>query len=169
MTSWWIFVGFCFYAAIIASVSTVLALRRRVTHVRLARRPHYLYSRSLFLSRSLSLSYFLLCLGRTVAGYAALENHGGGDCHAMIFAAARLWCHDLRRSASNFLADLVWMLIRVYAFYLRKPGETSTCPVFKLHVPPRVGANRRVCITAFWYLRWLKHLFDTFYFWERWR
>ena len=36
------------------------------------------------------LSYFLLCLGRTAADYAALENHGGGDCHAMILTAARL-------------------------------------------------------------------------------
>ena len=78
MTSWWIFVYFCFRAAISAWVSTVLAFRRCVTHVRLAGRPHSLYSRSLFLSRSLLLSYFLLCLGRTAAGYAALENHGGG-------------------------------------------------------------------------------------------
>ena len=28
-------------------------------------------------------------------------------------------------------------------------GENSICPVFNLRVPPRVGANRRVCITAF--------------------
>ena len=36
------------------------------------------------------------------------------------------------------------MLIRVDAFYLRKPGENSTCPVLNLRVPPRVGANRRL-------------------------
>ena len=60
-----------------------------------------------------------------------------------------LSCHDLRRSTSNFLADLFWMLIHVDAFSLRKPGGNSTCPVFNLRVPPRVGANRRVCITAF--------------------
>ena len=80
-----------------------------------------------------------------------------------------LSCHDLRRSTNNFLADLFWMLIRVDVFSLRKPAGNSTCPVFNLRVPPRVGANRPVCITAFWCLRWLKHLFDTFYFWERWR
>ena len=119
------FVYFCFYAAIIASVSTVLALRHCVTHVRSAGRLRSLYCRSLFLSRSLSLSYFLLCLGRTAAGYAALEHQGGG-----------MLCHDLRRSTSNFLADLFWMLIRVDAFYLRKPGENSTCPVFQLTRAP---------------------------------
>ena len=97
----------------------------------------------------LLLYYFLLCLGRTAGVCTAVENHGGGECDAMIFAAARLWCHDLRRSTSNFLADLFWMLIRVDAFSLRKPGGNSTCLVFNLRVPPRVGANRRVCITAF--------------------
>ena len=60
-----------------------------------------------------------------------------------------LSCHDLRRITSNFLADLFWMLIHVDAFSLRKPGGNSTCPVFNLRVPPRVGANRRVRITAF--------------------
>ena len=30
------------------------------------------------MSRNLLLSYFLLCLGRTAADYAAVENHGGG-------------------------------------------------------------------------------------------
>ena len=70
-------------AAIIASISAVLAFRRCVTHDMLIQRE----------GRILSIlgvcSYFLLCLGRTAAGYAALENHGGGDCDAMIFAAAR--------------------------------------------------------------------------------
>ena len=63
-----------------------------MTHVDPAGRPHSLYSRSLFFSRSpllLLLSYFLLCLGRTAADYDAVENHGG---------AGGLWCHDLRRS-----------------------------------------------------------------------
>ena len=72
------FVDSCYYAAVIASIYTVLAFRRCVTHVDPAGRPHSLYSRSLFLSRSLLLTYFLLCLGRTAADYAALENHGGG-------------------------------------------------------------------------------------------
>ena len=70
-----------------------------------------------------------------------------------------LSCHDLRRSTSNFLADLFWMLIRVDAFSLRKPGGNSTCPVFNLRVPSRVGANRRVCITAFWYLKMTQNFF----------
>ena len=60
-----------------------------MTPVDPAGRPHSLYFRSLFLSRSLLLSYFLLFLGRTAADYDAVENHGGGDCHAMIFAAAK--------------------------------------------------------------------------------
>ena len=49
-----------------------------MTPVDPAGRPHSLYSRSLFLSRSLLLSYLLLCLGRTAADYDAVENHGGG-------------------------------------------------------------------------------------------
>ena len=84
------FVDSCYCAAIIASISTVIAFRRCVTHVDPAGRPHSLYSRSLFLSRSLSLTYFLLCLGGTAAGYATLKNHGGGGCDAMIFAAVRM-------------------------------------------------------------------------------
>ena len=34
----------------------------------------------------LLVSYFLLCLGRTAAGNAAVKNHEGGNCDAMIFA-----------------------------------------------------------------------------------
>ena len=69
---------------------------------------------------------------------------GGGGCDAMIFAAAN----------ANFLANsgfwyLFWMLICVDAFYMRKPGKIPYVLVFNLRVPPRVGANRHVCITAF--------------------
>ena len=58
---------------------------------------------------------------------------------------------DLRRSTSNFLVNsgfryLFWMLICGGAFYLRKLGKSSICPVFNLRMPPKVGANRRVCI-----------------------
>ena len=77
----------CFCAAIIASVSTGLAFRRCVTHVDSAGRPNSLYFRSLFFSSDpllLLLSYFLLFLGRTAAGFTAVENHGGGDYDAMI-------------------------------------------------------------------------------------
>ena len=69
---------------------------------------------------------------------------GGGDCHAMIFAAARAI------STSNFLADLFWMLIRVDAFSLRKPGGNSTCLVFNLRVPPRVGAILMEGMVDYW-------------------
>ena len=85
------FVDSCFCAAVIASVSTVLAFRRCVTHVDSAGRSNSLYSRSLFFSSDpllLLSSYFLLCLGRTAADYAAVENHRGGG----------LRCHDLRRN-----------------------------------------------------------------------
>ena len=40
------------------------------------------------------------------------------------------------------------MLVCIDAFY-RRPGENSICPVLNLRVPLRVGANRRVWITAF--------------------
>ena len=90
------FVDSCFCAAIITSVSTVLAFRRCVTRVDSAGRPNSFYSRSLFFSSDpllLLLSYFLLCLGRTAAGCTAVENHGGGVvmpcCDTMIFAAAQ--------------------------------------------------------------------------------
>ena len=69
---------------------------------------------------------------------------GGGGCEAMIFAAAQaifwptgiFWCLSL-------------MLVYVDAFYLRKPGKIPYVLVFNLRVLPRVGTNRRVCITAF--------------------
>ena len=66
--------------------------------------PHSLYSKVLFLSRSLLLYYyFLLCLGRTAADYGAVETHGGGGCHAMIFAAARaiFWPILISKNDSN--------------------------------------------------------------------
>ena len=46
-------------------------------------------------------------------------------------------------------------LVSILDVYLRRrvlpaeTGESSICPVFNLRVPPRVGANRHVCITAF--------------------
>ena len=60
---------------------------------------------------------------------------------------------DLRRSTSNFLVSsgfwyLFWILICGDAFHLRKLGKKSICPVFNLRMPPRVGANRCVGITA---------------------
>ena len=58
-----------------------LPFKRCVTNVRSAGRPHSLYSKSLFFSRSpllLLLSYFLVYLGRTAAGCTPVENHGGG-------------------------------------------------------------------------------------------
>ena len=64
-------------------------------------------------------------------------------CDAMIFAAAQ---------------EIFWPT-RVLVFVLNvclccrvlpaETGETSICPGFNLRVPPRVGANRHVCITAF--------------------
>ena len=60
-------------------------------HVISAGRTHSLYSRRLFFSSGpflLLLFYFVLCLGRTDADCSAVENHGG-DCDAMIFAAAQ--------------------------------------------------------------------------------
>ena len=75
----------------------------------------------------LLLSYFILCLGRTAADCPTVENHGGRImmyCDAMIFAAAQ-------------------------AFFWSETGKNSICPGFNLRVPPRVGANRHVCITAF--------------------
>ena len=100
---------------------------------------HSLYSRVLFLSRSLLLYYyFLLCLGRTAADYVAVENHGGGNCHAMIFAAAR----------AIFWPICFGCLFVLTRFTYGNWGN-STCPVFNLRVPPRVGANRCVRITAF--------------------
>ena len=164
----WIFVDSCFCAAIIASVSTVLAFRRCVTHVRSAGRPHFLCSRRLFFSRSLFLlllSYFLLCLGRTAAGCTAVENDGGGLwCHVVI-----PWSSPQHKQFSSQLGFLVFVLDVCLCWRVlpAETGENSICPVFNLRVSPRIGANRRVYITAFWYLTWLKHLFDTFYFWER--
>ena len=75
------FVDFCFFGAILASVSTVLAFRPCVAHFRSAGRPHFLCSRRLFFTSGpllLLLSYFLLCLGRTAADCTAVGNHGGG-------------------------------------------------------------------------------------------
>ena len=67
-----------------------------------------LYSRSLFFSSGpflLLLYYFLLCLGRTAADCPAVKNHGGGDCDAMIFAAARaiFWPTGVFGVCSEFL------------------------------------------------------------------
>ena len=63
----------------------------------------------------------------------------------MIFAAARLWCHDLRRSTSNFLADLFWMLIRVDSFSLRKPGGKFHMSCFQLALAPE-GRCKQTCL-----------------------
>ena len=67
-----------------------------------------LYSRSLFFSSGpflLLLYYFLLCLGRTAADCPPVKNHGGGDCDAMIFAAARaiFWPTRVFGVCSEFL------------------------------------------------------------------
>ena len=84
-------------------------------------------------------------------------NELGHDVRAKARLVARGFAQreggDLRRSTSNFLVNsgiwyLFWMLICGDAFYLRKPGKNSICPVYNLRMPPRVGANRRVCITA---------------------
>ena len=85
------------------------------------------------------------------------------------------WSSPQHKQFSGQLVFLVFVL-NVSLCWRMLPaeiGENSICPVLNLRVPPRVGANRRVCIAAFclrcWYLGWLKHLFDTFYFWEWWR
>ena len=91
----------------------------------------------------LLLSYFLLCLGRTAADCTAVENHGGGGCDAMIFAAAQAILWPTR--VSGICSGCLFVLTR---FTCGNRGN-SICPVFNLRVPPRVGANRHVCITAF--------------------
>ena len=99
-----------------------------MTHVDPAGRSLSLYSRSLFFSRSpllLLLSYFLLCLGRTAADYDAVENHGGVDCDAMIFAAAQTF----------FWPICFGCLFVLTRFTCGNRGESSTCPVFNLRVP----------------------------------
>ena len=210
MTLWWILFDSCFCAAINASVSTVLAFRRCVTHVDSAGRPNSLYSRVCSFLATRFYSYYLIfyyvwaeprlimLLSKTMGGGIVMPwSSPQHDCDAMlwyhdlrrstivmpccdimIFAAARLWCHVVipwsspqHKQFSSQLVFLVFVLNVCLCWRVlpAETGENSICPVFNFRVPPRVGANRRVCITAFWYLRWLKHLFDTFYFWERWR
>ena len=82
--------------------------------------------------------FFLLCLGRTAADYAAVENYGGGDCDAMIFAAAQ-----------TIFWPICFGCLFVLTRFICGNWANYICPVFNLRVPPRVGANRRVRITAF--------------------
>ena len=100
----------------------------------------------------------------------------GEDCDAMIFAAtqASFWptrvlgpcsvpmfvCVDafylrkhLRHSTRNFWPTRVFGVCSECLFMLTRftcgNRGNSICPGFNLRVPPRVGANRHVCITAF--------------------
>ena len=59
-------------------------------------------------------------------------------CDAMIFAAAQ----------AIFWPTWVFGVRFECLFMLTQTGENSICPGFNLRVPPRVGANRRVCITT---------------------
>ena len=70
----------------------------------------------------------------------------GGDCDAMMFAAAQAIFWPTR--VFGVSSECLFVLTRIPA----ETGENSICPGFNLRMPPRVGANRRVCITAF-YLR----------------
>ena len=134
--------------------------RRCVTHVDPAGRPHSLYSRG---CSCLATRFYYCCL---IFSYVWAEPRltillskvmGGG-----------LPCHDLRRSTivmpwsspqqnqfSGQLGFLVFVLnVSLWRRVLpAETGENSICPVFNLRVPPRVGANRRVCTTVFWYLK----------------
>ena len=58
-----------------------------------------------------------------------------------IMGGVGLWCHDLRRSTSNFLANSgFWYLFRIFvfvdAFYLRKPGKKFHMSCFQLARAP---------------------------------
>ena len=67
------------------------------------------------------------------------RNSWGGDCDVMILAAALAIFWPTRVSG-------VCLCRRVLP---AETGENSICLGFNLRVPPRVGANRHVCITAF--------------------
>ena len=165
MTLWWIFVDFCCCATILASVFIIFAFRHYVTHVGSAGRPHFLCSRSLFFSSSpflLLLSYFLLWLGKTAADSTAVQNHGG--------TILIPWSSPQHMQFSGQLGGFFVFVLDVCLCWHDLPAETggsSIHPGFNLRMPPRVGADRHVCITAFclrcWYLSWLKHLFEVLF------
>ena len=62
------------------------------------------------------------------------------------------WSSPQHKQFSGQLGFSVFVLdVYLYSRVLpAETGENSICPGFNSRVPPRVGANRHVCITAFW-------------------
>ena len=129
-----------------------------MTHVDQAGRPHSLYSR---VCSCLAARFYYCCI---IFSYVWAEPRlimllskimGGGivmprsspqhDCDAMILAAAKAIFWPAR--VFGICSECQFVKTR---FTCGNWGKFHIiCPVFNLRVPPRVGANRRVCITAF--------------------